>query len=120
MAWAFVRYSFDYAGQEAKAKDERLGMHARGRVPAWEWRAQRLCECRSMRGHMKGVLRALLFGAGLSFALIALVPIVFWLSPEIAPPTDRAWAVGASSAFALLASAMAIWRATRLLRLHHG
>jgi hypothetical protein len=63
---------------------------------------------------MKGVLRALLFGAGFSFALIAFVPIVFWLSPEIAPPTGRAWAVGASSAFALFASAMAIWRATRL------
>ena len=63
---------------------------------------------------MKGLLRALLFGAGLSFALIALVPIAFWLWPEIAPPTDRAWAVGTSSAFALLASAMAIWKATRL------
>ena len=63
---------------------------------------------------MKGFLRALLFGAGLSFALIALVPIVFWLSPEIAPPADRTWAVGASSAFALFASAMAIWKATRL------
>jgi hypothetical protein len=63
---------------------------------------------------MKGLLRALLFGAGLSFALIALVPIVFWLSPEIAPPADRTWAVGASSAFALFASAMAIWRGTRL------
>jgi hypothetical protein len=63
---------------------------------------------------MKGLLRALLFGAGLSFALIALVPIVFWLSPEIAPPADRTWAVGASSAFALFASAMAIWRATSL------
>src|SRR5687768_12284519 len=63
---------------------------------------------------MKGLLRALLFGAGSSFALIALVPIVFWLSPEIAPPAGRTWAVGASSAFALLASAMAIWRARRL------
>ena len=63
---------------------------------------------------MKGLLRALLFGASLSFALIALVPIVFWLAPEIAPPADRTWAVGASSAFALFASAMAIWKATRL------
>src|SRR5215204_51608 len=66
---------------------------------------------------MKGLLRALLFGAGLSFALIALialVPIVFWLLPEIAPPADRTWAVGASSAFALFASAMAVWWATRL------
>ena len=63
---------------------------------------------------MKGFLRALLFGAGLSFALIALVPIVFWLAPEIAPAKDRTWAVGASSAFALFASAMAIWKATQL------
>lgn len=63
---------------------------------------------------MKGLLRPLLFGAGLSFALVALVPIVFWLLPEIAPPADRTWAVGASSAFALFASAMAIWKATRL------
>jgi hypothetical protein len=63
---------------------------------------------------MKGLLRALLFGAGSSFALIALVPIVFWLSPEIAPPAGRTWAVGASSAFALFASAMAIWWARRL------
>ena len=63
---------------------------------------------------MKGLLRALLFGAGLSFALIALVPIVFWLSPEIAPPTDRIGTVGASSAFAAFASATAIWKATRL------
>lgn len=63
---------------------------------------------------MKGLLRALLFGAGLSFALIALVPIVFWLLPEIAPPAGRTWAVGASSAFALFASAMAIGWARRL------
>jgi hypothetical protein len=63
---------------------------------------------------MKGLLRALLFGAGLSLALIALVPIVFWLAPEIAPPADRTWAVGASSAFALAASATAVWKATRL------
>lgn len=63
---------------------------------------------------MKGLLRALLFGAGLSFALIALVPIVFWLSPEIAPSAGRTWAVGASSAFAILASATAIGWATRL------
>lgn len=27
VAWAFVRYSFDYVGQEAKAKDEQLGVH---------------------------------------------------------------------------------------------
>jgi hypothetical protein len=52
----------------------------------------------------KGLLRALLFGASFSFALIALVPIVFWLLPEIAPPADKTSAVGASSAFALFAA----------------
>ena len=66
---------------------------------------------RAIISFMKGLLRALLFGAGLSFALI---PLVFWLLPEIAPPADRTWAVGASSAFALFASAMAVWWATRL------
>jgi endonuclease YncB( thermonuclease family) len=40
LAWAFVRYSADYAGQEAKAKTDRLGVHAHGCQPAWEWRAQ--------------------------------------------------------------------------------
>jgi endonuclease YncB( thermonuclease family) len=40
LAWAFVRYSASYAGQEAKAKAERLGVHAHGCLPAWEWRAQ--------------------------------------------------------------------------------
>ena len=69
---------------------------------------------RAIISFMKGLPRALLFGASLSFALIALVPIVFWLAPEIAPPADRTWAVGASSAFALFASAMAIWWARRL------
>jgi len=73
-----------------------------------------LGERRLAEDNMKGFLRALLFGAGLSFALVALVPIVFWLSPEIAPPADRGGAVSASSALSLFASAMAIWRATRL------
>ena len=41
MAWAFVRYSSDYVQQEAKAKADRLGVHAHRCVPAWEWRAQR-------------------------------------------------------------------------------
>ncbi len=40
LAWAFVRYSSDYIGQEAKAKADRLGVHAHGCLPAWEWRAQ--------------------------------------------------------------------------------
>lgn len=41
LAWAFVRYSSDYVGQEATAKGERLGVHAHGCQPAWEWRAQK-------------------------------------------------------------------------------
>ena len=41
LAWAFVRYSADYVSREAKAKANRLGVHAHGCVPAWEWRARR-------------------------------------------------------------------------------
>ncbi len=63
---------------------------------------------------MKGFLRALLLGAALSLALIALVPIVFWLAPEVAPPANRTGAVGAASAFALFAAAMAVWKARQL------
>ncbi len=41
-AWAFLRYSADYAGQEALAKKEMLGVHRHDCVPAWDWRiAQR-------------------------------------------------------------------------------
>lgn len=39
LAWAFVRFSSEYVGQEAKAKTDRLGVHGHGCVPAWEWRA---------------------------------------------------------------------------------
>ncbi|WP_295145097.1 thermonuclease family protein [uncultured Reyranella sp.] len=38
-AWAFLRYSADYAGQEALAKREGLGVHRHDCVPAWDWRA---------------------------------------------------------------------------------
>lgn len=38
-AWAFVRYSADYASQEALAKKEMRGVHRHGCIPAWEWRA---------------------------------------------------------------------------------
>jgi endonuclease YncB( thermonuclease family) len=41
MAWAYVQYSRDYVEQEAKARAENLGVHARGCEQAWEWRAQR-------------------------------------------------------------------------------
>ena len=40
MAWAFVRYSRDYVDQEARARADRLGVHAHDCLPAWEWRAQ--------------------------------------------------------------------------------
>lgn len=40
-AWAFVRYSRDYVGQEALARADNLGVHAHGCIPAWEWRARR-------------------------------------------------------------------------------
>lgn len=40
MAWAFLRYSDDYVGEEARAKADGLGVHSHGCVPAWEWRAQ--------------------------------------------------------------------------------
>lgn len=38
-AWAFVKFSRDYAGLEAEAR--RLGVHAHSCRPAWEWRAER-------------------------------------------------------------------------------
>ena len=40
LAWAFLRYSSDYVAQEARAKGEKLGVHAHGCELAWEWRAQ--------------------------------------------------------------------------------
>ena len=40
LAWAFVRYSSDYVGQEAKAKISGRGVHAHGCQPAWDWRAK--------------------------------------------------------------------------------
>jgi len=40
MAWAFDRYSRDYAGQEDKAKAEGLGLHGHSCAVPWEWRAQ--------------------------------------------------------------------------------
>ncbi|GEP60242.1 hypothetical protein RSO01_74080 [Reyranella soli] len=38
LAWAFVRYSSDYVGQEAAAKAARRGVHAHGCQPPWGWR----------------------------------------------------------------------------------
>jgi endonuclease YncB( thermonuclease family) len=38
-AWAFIRYSASYVGQETLAKKEMLGVHRHDCVPAWDWRA---------------------------------------------------------------------------------
>ena len=38
-AWALVRYSRDYVGQEERAKAGRAGVHGHDCAPAWEWRA---------------------------------------------------------------------------------
>lgn len=40
MAWAFTRYSVDYVAQEAEAKAARVGVHAHGCEPPWEYRAR--------------------------------------------------------------------------------
>jgi endonuclease YncB( thermonuclease family) len=39
MAWAFTRYSHDYVADEERAKRDQLGVHGRGCLPAWDWRA---------------------------------------------------------------------------------
>lgn len=41
LAWAFVRYSTAYAGEEASAKTKRLGIWQASSEPAWEYRAAR-------------------------------------------------------------------------------
>ncbi|HQT14852.1 MAG: hypothetical protein B7Y08_18700 [Rhodospirillales bacterium 24-66-33] len=38
-AWAFVKYTGDYVGQEAQAKGGRIGVHGHDCALAWEWRA---------------------------------------------------------------------------------
>jgi endonuclease YncB( thermonuclease family) len=40
-AWSFTRYSKIYGPGEDAAKADRLGIHAHGCQPAWEWRAQK-------------------------------------------------------------------------------
>jgi endonuclease YncB( thermonuclease family) len=40
LAWAFVRYSRDYVGQQEEARTANRGVHVHDCVPAWEWRAQ--------------------------------------------------------------------------------
>lgn len=41
LAWAFVRYSADYVGDEAKARLAVIGIWAHQCRPAWDWRAER-------------------------------------------------------------------------------
>jgi endonuclease YncB( thermonuclease family) len=40
LAWAFVRYSSGYVGDERQAKANDLGVHTHQCIPAWEWRTQ--------------------------------------------------------------------------------
>jgi endonuclease YncB( thermonuclease family) len=40
MAWAFVRYSTAFVGQQREAAAHRLGVHGHNCTVAWEWRAQ--------------------------------------------------------------------------------
>jgi len=40
-AWAFVKYSKVYVGEEAEARSERLGIWKGSAQPAWEYRADR-------------------------------------------------------------------------------
>jgi endonuclease YncB( thermonuclease family) len=40
MAWAFTRYSRDYADAEARARAKHVGVHAQICEMPWEWRAQ--------------------------------------------------------------------------------
>lgn len=38
-AWAFIRYSAAYVGEEALARKERAGVHGHDCMSAWDWRA---------------------------------------------------------------------------------
>ena len=40
LAWAFVRYSRDYVGQEASARAAKLGVHAHQCELPWDWRSR--------------------------------------------------------------------------------
>lgn len=41
LAWAFVRYSSAYAGEEADARTRKVGVFATQNEPPWEYRARR-------------------------------------------------------------------------------
>lgn len=41
LAWAFVRYSRDYAAREQQAKATGLGIHGAGCQPAWQYRSEK-------------------------------------------------------------------------------
>ncbi|EAU00311.1 thermonuclease family protein [Campylobacter curvus] len=40
-AWAYVKYSKIYAGQELKARNQNLGLWRDKSIPPWEWRKRR-------------------------------------------------------------------------------
>jgi endonuclease YncB( thermonuclease family) len=44
LAWAFVKYSRDYVGQEAEARAAGLGVWQAETTPAWDYRAMRWAE----------------------------------------------------------------------------
>ena len=39
LAWAFMRYSDDYVGEEQRARDESIGIWQADTLPAWDYRA---------------------------------------------------------------------------------
>jgi endonuclease YncB( thermonuclease family) len=53
-AWAFTRYSNTYVAEEQLARQEKLGVHAHGCRPAWEWRMLEKLNlgCKSADGNM--------------------------------------------------------------------
>ena len=66
LAWALVRYSSDYVGQETKAKTDRLGVHAHDCVPAWERRARQRPKEESQSMQIPNEHAALHFEVGLA------------------------------------------------------
>lgn len=38
LAWAYLRYAYDYIGEEEDARDAQRGVWASPNVPPWEWR----------------------------------------------------------------------------------
>src|SRR3954451_1381164 len=110
-----------------RAKGGRKGAKVRSRVLTPEQRSEIARAAASARwkkgavsfareGHMKGLLRAILFGGGWSFGLLAIGLLV--ALPEAAQLTNREpIVIGVCSA---IASALVFWTASRLSATHHG